>query len=251
MPDTSSLWRPCVRDTPRQLPPITESAEPPIRFGRRSFPHTRVSLRRALVPLFREIAHDAAAADSTVLVRSSELAPVRIPRQPLRRTRPCHRHEHDTPALRCNVLPKFSMLVAGAKWSAVIARPTTTAPARTTPTPVGTHLSRAAHRLLVQARQSAQLFPLLRDCLPAPHQSRPLAVSPRPPLRRPQTPENAGSIPAASTPAEWAAFRATETRRRSARPSRSRRSPCTGRGCPRGRSGPLPRSGSAALRGET
>jgi hypothetical protein len=195
MPDTPLLRRPRVRDTPRQLPPVTESAEPPIRLDRRSFPHTRVSLRRALVPLFCKIAHDPAATDSTMLVRSSDLAPVRIPRQPLRRTRPCHRDEYDTPAVRCNVLPKFPMLVAGAKWSAVIARPPSTAPARTTPTPVSTDLSPAAHRPSGQARHSAQLCPLLRDCLPAPLQSRSLAVSPRPPLRRPQTPQNAGSIP--------------------------------------------------------
>jgi hypothetical protein len=195
MPNTPLLWCPGVRDTSGQLPAITESAQPTIRLDRRSFPHARVSLRRALVPLFREIADDAAAAASAMLVRSSDLAPVRIPRQPLRSTRPCHRHEYDAAAVRCDVLPKFAMLVAGTKWSAVIARPTTTAPARTTLTPVGVDLSPAAHRLLVQARQSAQLLPLLRDCLPAPLQSRRLAVSPRPPQRRPQTPQNAGLVP--------------------------------------------------------
>src|SRR5438034_5700382 len=102
MPDTPPLWRPGVRYTPRQLSPVTEPAEPAIRLDTRSFPHACVSLRRALVPLFRKIPHNAAAADSTMLVRSSDLAPVWVPRQPLRRPWPCHRHEYDTPAVRCD-----------------------------------------------------------------------------------------------------------------------------------------------------
>src|SRR2546426_1423790 len=212
MPDTALLWRPGVRAPPRHLPPITQTAQPPIRLDTRRLPHTRVPFRRTIVPLLREIAHNAAPADSTMLMRSVDLAPVWIPRQPLRRTRPCHRHQHDSATVGRDVVLKLSMLVPGTQWPAVVARPTTTASASTTSTRVGGRLRRAAHCLSPQARQSAQpvatapaanagrrLFPLLRNCHPTPLQSRRLPLNPRPPLRRPQTPENAGSIPAAST----------------------------------------------------
>ena len=162
MPDTALLWRPGVRDPPRQLPPITQTAQPSIRLDTRRLPHTRVPLRRTIVPLLREIAHDAAPADSTMLMRSLDLAPVWIPRQPLRRTRPCHRHQHDSATVGRDVVLKLSMLVAGTKWTAVVARSTTTVPARTASTPVGGRLRWAAHCLSTQAHQSAQPFATAR-----------------------------------------------------------------------------------------
>ena len=159
---------------------VAEPAEPPIRLDRRALPHARVPFRRALVPLFRKIAYDAAAPASAMFVRPSNLAPTWIPRQPLCRTGSRHRYQHDAAAVRRDVVLKLSMLVPRSKRSAVLARPPTTPPARTTPTPVGASLSRAAHCLSPQACQSAQLlataravnagrrlFPLLRDCLPA------------------------------------------------------------------------------------
>jgi hypothetical protein len=143
------------------------------------------------------------------------------PKANLCRTGACHRYQHDAVAVRCDVLLKFSILIAGSKRSAVMARPpttvmarpSTTPPARTTPAPAGASLSRAAHGLSPQACQSAQLlvttlapnagrrlFPLLRDSLPARRQRRRVALSPGPLLNPGQTLENAGSIPAASTP---------------------------------------------------
>jgi hypothetical protein len=56
-----------------------------------------------------------------MLVRSLDLATVRIPRQPLCRTRSCHRHQYDSAAVLRDVVLELSMLVAGTKRAAVIA----------------------------------------------------------------------------------------------------------------------------------